>query len=283
MENKNKTRTLKIRGQEVEVSEEVYRAYIRPIRAEQRRKRREWKCRKLSETGGYYVCCKERCESCPYYLAGNSALGNVTSLDKRVDCEVEIEDRQSDVEANYIEQETIKEEYANLHAAIATLTPRQQEIVRLIYFEGKTQEEVRLHLGIAKSTMTEAVQRIHNALRKFLEKINNFHLDPELFKSRVLVKVKGIVKSLLQEDRTMKLIKEQFENFSHEQGYESGAELFDELGLNRSAYEHFRKEVPIGKEALRTQCWELESAEVMDFVSLTEIERDKYRVILEQF
>lgn len=170
MENKNKTRTLKIRGQEVEVSEEVYRAYIRPIRAEQRRKRREWKCRKLSETGGYYVRCKERCESCPYYLAGNSALGNVTSLDKLVDCEVEIEDRQSDVEANYIEQETIKEEYANLHAAIATLMPRQQEIVRLIYFEGKTQEEVRLHLGIAKSTMTEAVQRIHNALRKFLEK-----------------------------------------------------------------------------------------------------------------
>lgn len=81
----------------------------------------------------------------------------------------------------------------------------------------------------------------------------------------------------------MKLIKEQFENFSHEQGYESGAELFDELGLNRSAYEHFRKEVPIGKEALRTLCWELGSAEVMDLVSLTESERDKYRVILEQF
>ncbi len=32
----------------------------------------------------------------------------------------------------------------------------------------------------------------------------------------------------------MKLIKEQFENFAHEQGYESGAELFDELGLNSS-------------------------------------------------
>lgn len=50
----------------------------------------------------------------------------------------------------------------------------------------------------------------------------------------------------------MKLIKEPFENFAHEQGYESGAELFDELGLNRKSYEHFKKEVPIGKEALRT-------------------------------
>lgn len=81
----------------------------------------------------------------------------------------------------------------------------------------------------------------------------------------------------------MKLIKEPFENFAHEQGYESGAELIDELGLNRKSYEHFKKEVPIGKEALTTVCWELGTVEVMQFVSLTEIERDKYRVILEQF
>lgn len=81
----------------------------------------------------------------------------------------------------------------------------------------------------------------------------------------------------------MKLIKEQFENFVNEQGYENGAELFDELGLNRKAYEHFKKEVPIGKETLRILCWELGAAQVMEFVSLTEIERDRYRVILEQF
>ena len=161
---------LKVRGRKVKVSEEVYRAYIRPIRAEQRRKRREWKCQKLSETGGYYIRCKDRCEECPYYLAGNSPLGNVTSLDHLVDCEIEIEDKQSDLEANYIEQETTKEEYESLHAAIAMLSKRQQEIVRMIYFEGKTQEEVRTQLGIAKSTMAEAIERIHNALRKNLEK-----------------------------------------------------------------------------------------------------------------
>lgn len=81
----------------------------------------------------------------------------------------------------------------------------------------------------------------------------------------------------------MKLIKEQFENYAREQGYENGAELFDELHLSRTSYEHFRKEVPIGKEALRTLCWELGSVEVMEFVSLTEAERDRYRAILEQF
>ncbi len=170
MENKNKTRTLKIRGQEVEVSEEVYRAYIRPIRAEQRRKRREWKCQKLSETGGYYVRCKERCDQCPYYLAGNNAIGNKLSLDRMADEGVDVEDNNADLEAKYIEQETQDEEYANLHAAISTLKPRQQEMVRKIYFEGKSQEEVSAAYGVTKSAVSHAMERIYKALRKVLEK-----------------------------------------------------------------------------------------------------------------
>lgn len=167
MENQDKTRTLKIRGQEVEVSEEVYRAYIRPIRAEQRRKRREWKCMKLSETGGYYVRCKDRCENCPYYLAGNNAMGNKLSLDRMSDEGVDLEDKSADVESAYIENETQAEEYTNLHTAIATLTQKQQEIVRMIYFEGKTQEEVAGILGVTH-------QAISNLNQKILKKIKSF-------------------------------------------------------------------------------------------------------------
>ena len=80
MEKKGKKYTLKIKDKEVEVNEEIYRAYIRPVQAEQRQKRRVWKCRVLSKSGNYYVRCTKKCETCPYYLAGNSALGNVTSL-----------------------------------------------------------------------------------------------------------------------------------------------------------------------------------------------------------
>ncbi len=167
MENKGKRFVLKIRGQEVEVSEEVYRAYVRPIRAEQRQKRRQWKCQKLSETGGHYVRCKERCENCPYYLAGNSALGNVTSLDKLVDCEVEIEDREADLEANDIERETQEEEYANLHAAIATLTRKEQRLINLIYFEGKTIDEVGAILGVSHQAISKAKKKIIEKIRKF--------------------------------------------------------------------------------------------------------------------
>lgn len=81
----------------------------------------------------------------------------------------------------------------------------------------------------------------------------------------------------------MKLIKEQFENYAREQGYENGAELFDELHLNRTSYEHFRKEVPIGKEALKTLCWELGTVEVMELISISESERKRYKEILEEF
>ena len=135
--------------------------------AEQRQKRRQWKCQKLSETGGHYVRCKERCENCPYYLAGNSALGNVTSLDKLVDCEVEIEDRESDLEANYIERETQEEEYANLHAAIATLTRKEQRLINLIYFEGKTIDEVGAILGVSHQAISKAKKKIIEKIRKF--------------------------------------------------------------------------------------------------------------------
>lgn len=47
MEKEGKKYILKIKGKEVTVKEEVYREYIRPIQAEQRQKRREWKCKIL--------------------------------------------------------------------------------------------------------------------------------------------------------------------------------------------------------------------------------------------
>ena len=33
-----------VKGQKVPVSEEVYRAYVRPVRAQQRAMRRNWRC-----------------------------------------------------------------------------------------------------------------------------------------------------------------------------------------------------------------------------------------------
>lgn len=170
MENKDKKFTLKIRGKEVSVNEEIYRAYIRPVRAEQRRSRREWKCRLLSESGNYYVRCKEKCETCPYYLSGKNATGNKLSLDRLSESGIEIEDQDANVEMRYIERKETEEKYAKLHFAIAKLTQRQQEIVRMIYFEGKSQVEVAQVFGIDSSAVRHAMMRIKETLRKILEK-----------------------------------------------------------------------------------------------------------------
>ena len=169
MENNGKRFYLTIRGQEVEVSEEVYRAYIQPVRAERRRKQRAFRC-KIKGKKGNLVRCKKDCRECPYALSGHNALGNSLSLDRMKDEGVDIEDRRLDVEQNYIADEEKRE----LYAAVAKLTPRQQELVQLIYFDGVPQEKVCEMYGITKSAISHAMERIYAALRRFLEKNKKF-------------------------------------------------------------------------------------------------------------
>lgn len=86
-----------------------------------------------------------------------------------------------------------------------------------------------------------------------------------------------------REVNEIKLIKEQFENLALEQGYESGVELYDEMNLTRDSYKHFKKEVPINKQTLKTLCFELGTAEVMDFVRFEANEKERYKGIWEVF
>ena len=44
-----------------------------------------------------------------------------------------------------------------LQAAIKLLTPRQQEILRLMYIEGRTQKEIAKRFGVDKSAISHAV------------------------------------------------------------------------------------------------------------------------------
>mgnify|MGYP004466843913 CR=1 FL=1 len=166
----NKKYYLTIGNETIEVTEDVYRAYVRPIKAERQRKRREWKCKLLSKNGGHFLRCTQRCESCAYYMAGNNAQGNNLSLDKIAEDGVFIEDKSLELENNFIEKETNKEEYQKLYEAIKKLTKRQQEFVKLIYFKGKTREEVARLYEIDASSVRHALIRIKSALKSFLEK-----------------------------------------------------------------------------------------------------------------
>ena len=61
-----------------------------------------------------------------------------------------------------------------LRKAIEQLTPRQQEMVRLVFWEGKTQRELCDIYHIKEQAVSNAMQRIYSALRKILEKDKNF-------------------------------------------------------------------------------------------------------------
>ena len=167
MENKKFYVTIK--GKQIEVTEEVYRAYVRPIRNEQRQKRRDWKCKVVGPKGNL-IRCPNKCEECPYAKAGKPPKGNNLSLDELKECGVEIVDESMGLEMRMVDMENKNEELKALYAAIEMLTPRQKEMVKMVYFEGKTQEEVARIFQIDGSSVRHAMARIYGALRKFLEK-----------------------------------------------------------------------------------------------------------------
>ena len=125
MKEQNRKFVIRIQGKEIEVSEEVFRAYVRPIAAERRRERKDRKCRLLSETGGYYVRCKKHCENCEYYLSGKNTTAKPLSIERMEENGVYIEDKNQNIEKSYIENEPKREEYEKLYKSIAQLTKRQ--------------------------------------------------------------------------------------------------------------------------------------------------------------
>ena len=115
---KDKEFYIVIKGEKVVVSEEVYRAYVRPIRNAQRKERREWKCRVMGEKG-HLVRCKKKCGECEYAKDGNKATGNILSLDKLLEKGVEISDKQLTPEEVYIEKESRTSIQEQVHKAIS--------------------------------------------------------------------------------------------------------------------------------------------------------------------
>lgn len=68
-----------------------------------------------------------------------------------------------------IEETAIKnEEYNSLHKALKTLLPQQQELIKKIYFEGKTQIEVAKELGITDAAVRNRLKKIFEKIKKVL-------------------------------------------------------------------------------------------------------------------
>lgn len=83
------------------------------------------------------------------------------SLDEDLENGIDYEDKRSysDFSFNDMDDE-------NLQVVIEQLTPRQQEILRFKYIDGKTQKEIAEHYGIQPQTVCDALRRIYAMIRK---------------------------------------------------------------------------------------------------------------------
>lgn len=133
----NKTYYLYVKGQKVEVSEKIYRAYVQPERKERMREYRA----------------KEKV--------------SISSIERLSENGFEIEDKSQDLLTSIIEIEEQTEKLSKLRVAIAQLSGRDRQVVQLYFFEGKTHQEIAAVLGLARNTVTELLVRILKRLKNF--------------------------------------------------------------------------------------------------------------------
>ena len=140
---------------------------MRPIRKEQRQKRRDWKCRVVGPKGNL-IRCPNKCEECPYAKAGKPPKGNNLSLDELKECGVEIIYEAINLEEQVIQEEKIAEETVRVHNAIKRLEVRDQQIVRMFYFENLNKEQIAQKLGVSHQAISKRMKKIHEILKSFL-------------------------------------------------------------------------------------------------------------------
>ena len=86
-----------------------------------------------------------------------------TSLDQAAEREdTEVADERVDIEADVIRGIEVSE----LYAAIKTLTPEQQELIRLVFFEGETLITIAKEYGISYQAVQNRLHKIYVNLRK---------------------------------------------------------------------------------------------------------------------
>ncbi len=167
MENKKqKEFYVMVKGQKVIVSEEVYRAFVRPVRTALKREEREKRCVIESVVNGKVrlIRCEGNCSLCDKNKRDNSSF--VLSFDLMLDDGLDVADNSINIEEDFIK----KENYEELRNAISQLNERQQKIIKLVYFEGISQVEVAKRYGITKCAVAWIIKDIMVRLRKILEK-----------------------------------------------------------------------------------------------------------------
>ncbi len=150
---------IEIDGEQVPVSEEVYRAYKQPLWAEHKRKERSKRCQISNGRGGLKRC-EEDCSKCPH-----QKNGSVLSLD----CFEETGYLPADTAA--VDPQQIIEDALLLEAlwdAVAELEPDSQTIIKL-FSEGATEREIADAVNLSQKAINKRKSKLFALLYERLK------------------------------------------------------------------------------------------------------------------
>jgi RNA polymerase sigma factor (sigma-70 family) len=150
----NLQRFIKIDGEQIPVTEEVYRAYKRPAWAERKRKERTKRC-VISNGRGGTKRCTDDCSKCD-----KRRTGSVLSLDKFIDDGYEIT---APVDlAEFVADKLLLEQ---LVAALDELEPDERSLIDALFYNAHTERDYAAEIGISHQAVGKRKHKIIEKLR----------------------------------------------------------------------------------------------------------------------
>lgn len=158
-------RYIEIDGQQIPVTEKVYRTYKRPAWAERKRKEREMRC--LDEKGNR---CTKSCRECDLVQAKKGLppverTSSILSLDKFTEGGFEVPDA-----VNLAELVADKLLLEELFTALEELDPENCRIMDLFSI-GKSERDIATDIGLSQKAINKRKTKLFTQLR---ERLKNF-------------------------------------------------------------------------------------------------------------
>jgi len=146
-------RYIEIDGEQIPVSEEVYRALKRPRWAEHKRNERAKRCR--DENG--FRCTKD-CRTCK-----KARKGSFLSIDRFMEEGYDIPDM-VDI-AELVADKLLLEQ---LFAALCELEPAEKELISALFYQNRTERDYAAEVGVSHQAVGKRKKKVFNKLRKMM-------------------------------------------------------------------------------------------------------------------
>jgi DNA-directed RNA polymerase specialized sigma24 family protein len=146
-------RYIEIDGEQIPVTEEVYRVFKRPLWAEHKRKERAKRCR--DENG--FRCTKD-CRTCD-----KRCEGSVLSLDRFSEAGFDVPDEvdMADLVADKLLLEQLME-------ALDDLEPDERSLIDALFFNDRTERDYAAEIGISHQAVGKRKNKVIGKLRSIM-------------------------------------------------------------------------------------------------------------------